>query len=212
MEKIAWQNMQLFYIYSKKELPVVCKYFLSFAFLLRTGHAAVTGWTQSSMLNQICRIVHLSLKELSASPRGSSAAIIPVYPNSVLTPFQVLKLRVVFFFFLFLLILQVSMWWSKFPKHRNVYKLRQMASFSSVTARLRRKLRGLPPLGARWACSASSGDLWNEPLPSGEREAATLFKLHHQTAGERSWHPQRDSCAPSSLARKKREEIYRGIM
>lgn len=203
--------MQLFYIYSKKELPVVCKYFLSFAFLLQTGHTAVTGWTQPSMLNQICRTVRLSLKELSASPRGSSAAIIPVYPNSVLTPFQVLKLWGDFLF-LFLQILQVSMWWSKFPTHRSVYKLRQMASFSSVTARLRRKLRSLPPLEARWACSASSGELWNEPLPSREWEAAALSRLHHQTAGERSWHPQRDSCAPSSLARKKRKEIYRGIM
>lgn len=51
--------------YSKKELPEVCKYFLSFIVLLLTGHTAVTGWAESSIQNQSCRTFHRSLKELS---------------------------------------------------------------------------------------------------------------------------------------------------
>lgn len=75
-EKVAWQNIQLFYIYSKKELPTGCKYSLSFVLSLLTGHTAVTGWAVLSMQNQSCRTAHLLPRELSAGPQGSSLAII----------------------------------------------------------------------------------------------------------------------------------------
>lgn len=44
---------------------MVCKYFISFIFLLLSEHTAVSGLAELSVQNQSCRTLHLLLQELS---------------------------------------------------------------------------------------------------------------------------------------------------
>lgn len=65
--------MQLFNTYSQKELLGVCKYFLSFVFLLPTGHTAVTEWAQLSVQNHSRNGPSVAETALT-SPQGSTVA------------------------------------------------------------------------------------------------------------------------------------------